>query len=274
MATMVAEDEGLTVVMTAPQLAAVLEGVHLSERQKMVTRLWGGGQLFFSALQLVGGAAMLLAPDPTLLTKVGGTVLVVHSVDSGGAALHQIWTGQQTEDLTQRAGESVARHMGASPKAAYWWGVGLDVAVPTGVAIGLAAERILAVRGGRISLALEEAAGGHTIEKHVGQSEAAMQARLAAQPKIKAVSTFPSLQVAEDAISQAMSANKAAIRSWAATAAEGSRLRLVYNASSPVGTGIVRATGKVQAMSKVFLVMQRTEIGGKIYFVLTAYPQL
>lgn len=124
------DGDGLTIVMSPAQFAAVLESAHLSMHEKLVNRLWGGAQLLGSALQLVGGGAMLLAPEPTMITKVGGVVLVAHGADSGQAAIRQIWSGETTKDFTQMAEEGIARDLPASNRAAYWAGVGLDVVVP------------------------------------------------------------------------------------------------------------------------------------------------
>ena len=265
------EDDDLTIVFSPAQLAAVLESAHLAEHQHLVNRLWGGAALVFSALQLVGGAGLLLAPDPTLLTKAGGTVLVLHGVDSGQAAVRQLWTGESTEDLTQMAGERIARELGAGERSAYWSGVALDVIVPLGASITMGAERVLAVRAGRISLAAEEAAGGHTIAKHIGQAESALRARLIAEPRIPAATTFRSLRVAEDVVTEAIRSNQPAIKAWAASG--GNRpLRLIFQGGSPIGEGVVRATGNFQQMSSALIVLRKTQLAGRVYFVLTAFP--
>ncbi len=268
-----AENDGLTIVLSPVQLAAVLAGASLGAHERLVNRLWGGANLLFSALQLVGGAALFLTPEPTMVTKVGGGALFLHGADSGQAAARQLWTGLPTEDLTQQAGESVARHLGASPRAAYLTGVGLDVAVPLAVSLGLGAERVLAIRGGRISLAAEEAEGGHTIARHVGQSEADLRARLVRQPGIPAASSFSSLSVAEDVIADAIKANKTDIEAWAKFAQPGKTRAFTYAAQSQVGSGVIRATGRLQPMSKVLVVLKKTQVGSRVYFILTAYPQ-
>lgn len=265
------EEDGLTIVLSPVQLAAILESAHLAEHQRFVNRLWGGAQLVGSALQLIGGVGMFLVPEPTMLTKVGGGVLVAHGADSGQAAVRQIWTGETTKDFTQMAGEGAARELGASDRTAYWAGVGLDVAVPLSASIALGAERILAVRAGRISLAAEEAAGGHTIAKHIGQTEEALRARLIAEPRIPAASSFTSLRVAEDVVTDAIRLNNANIKAWASSGAKGG-LELVYSGSSPIGSGVVRASGKLEVMSNAIVRLRRSQIAGKVYFIITSYP--
>ncbi len=269
---MQAEEDGLTLVLSPAQLAAVLQTGNLENHERLVNRLWGGAQLLGSALQLVAGGALVLAPDPTMLTKVGGGVLVAHGVDSGQAALRQVWTGENTKDFTQMAGEGVAHGFGASDQTAHWAGVGLDVAVPLAVSLVLGAERILAVRAGRISLAEEELAGGHTVAKHINQSESALRSRLASEPKIPAATSWTSVRVAENAINDSLRANKQVIEQWAKAGGKGN-LRLGYAGSSPIGSGVVRASGKLEAMSNARIILKRTQQAGRVWFVLTAFPE-
>ena len=73
---MQAEEDGLTLVLSPAQLAAVLQTGNLENHERLVNRLWGGAQLLGSALQLVAGGALVLAPEPTMLTKVGGSRMV------------------------------------------------------------------------------------------------------------------------------------------------------------------------------------------------------
>ena len=109
---------------------------------------------------------------------------------------------------------------------------------------GLGAARLSAIRAGRISLAEEELAGGHTVERHVAKDEAYLRGRLA-NPKFKgaAASTYPSLAAAEDTITHAIKAYEAQIRAWAMTAKVGDRFEEVYDARRVIGKGILRSTG-------------------------------
>lgn len=273
------EDDGLTIVLSPLQLAAVLGGHYISAHEMLMNRLWGGGQLVFSALQLIGGGALLLTPEPTMLTKVAGGVLAAHGVDSGVAGARQLWTGEPTRDLTSIAGEAAAKGLGASANTAYWTGVGLDVAVPLAAGAALGAARILAIRGGRISLLVEETvaggpARGHTILEHVGKSEAELSARLAAKPRLTAASSFDSLEVAEQVVSDALKANKSAIEAWTKVAKIGDRQVFSYagKSGSSIGYGIVRGSADISNMSNARIVLRLIAHNGNPFFVLTAYP--
>jgi len=267
-----AEDQGLRVVLSPVQLAAVLQGEHISSHEMMMNRLWGGAKIIGGALELVGGGALLLMPEPTTLTKVGGVVLAAHGTDTFGTGIREVWTGEPTKTLTQQAGESVARGMGANEKQAERAGIVLDVAVPLAVAAVTTAVRVMSVRAGRIALAEHEALGGHTILKHVGRTEAQLRTRLLAEANIPAASSFPSLRVAETVISDAMKARAPLVRAWASSANQGSKYVWVHNAAKTIGYGVVRQSGVITNMQKVLIVLKPTQVSGKLYFILTAYP--
>ncbi|MFT8246094.1 RNase A-like domain-containing protein [Roseomonas sp. BN140053] len=266
------EEDGLQVVLSPVQLAAVLQGATLGESASLGTRLWGAVTVLGGGLELVGSAGLLLTPEPTMITKAGGVALGLHGADNVSSGLQQVWTGQRTVTMTHTAVAAAARAMGASPDQADTTGMVVDMLVPLFVAGAVGAARALAVRGGRLSLAAEEAAGGHTIARHVGRTEAQLRARLAAETKIPAATTFRSLAEAERFVSQVMRARAADIASWAHTAAPGATKAFTQDAGQVVGRGVVRATGALQDMTKLRVVLRKTAVQGRIYFVLTAFP--
>jgi hypothetical protein len=214
----------------------------------------------------------LLAPEPTALTKVAGVALGAHGLDTSSSAIQQIVNGKDSSTLTADGAEALSALLGADPKTAQMIGLGADLAIPL-LASGIGALRVLAVRRGAIDLAAEEAAGGHTILKHIGQTGAQLRARLAAQGGIKAASTFKTLADAQRYVSMAMRANRAAVETWARTAAVGSKpFTITYQAAGVVGEGVVRATGQLQKMTRMVVVLRRIQQQNRIYFVLTSYP--
>lgn len=166
---------------------------------------------------------------------------------------------------------AAARAVGVSPESASTVGFVVDIAVP--LIVGFAgAARALAIRRGTISLAAEEAAGGHTIARHVARTEAQLRQRLIQQPGILAASTFRTLADAEKFVSAALRSNATAIRAWSKTAATGATRSFPYSANN-IGVGVVRATGRLEQMNNMVVVVRKTQVGQKIYFVLTAYPK-
>lgn len=129
-----------------------------------------------------------------------------------------------------------------------------------------AASRL--VPGG--GLAAHEGLGtppGHLLLKHVGQSEAALSARLAAEPHIKAASTFLTRAEAEAGVSAVLDARAAQVAGWEASGASG---QLVLRA--PFSGGIVLPRGASATMpgTNVQVILRGT--GGGRWRIHTGYP--
>jgi hypothetical protein len=268
----VEEQDGLQIVLTPIQFAAILENETLEETSTLSNRLWGLAGLAGGAIEMVGGAGLLLAPEPTMVTKVAGGALAIHGVDTASTGLMQIMSGRTQTTLTSQAVASAAQALGADPNTAATVGMAIDIAVPL-IAGFAGAARALAIRRGAISLAAEEAAGGHTIARHVARTEEQLRARLTAQPNIPAASTFKTLSDAERFVGEALRFNKAAIKEWARTAAAGQQKGFPYAAGRVVGQGVVRSTGRLQDMTNMVVVVRKVQEQNRIYFLLTAYPK-
>lgn len=265
-------DDGLEIVLTPLQLAAIFHGETIEESGSLKERLWGAATAVGGALELVGAAALWLTPEPTTLTKIGGAALGAHGADVATTGVRQIISGQPQTTLTSDAAKAAASALGADERNAALVGLTVDLGIP--LLLGVAgAARALAVRRGAISLAAEEAAGGHTIARHVGRTEAQLRARLAAEPRIRAATTFRTLSEAEKFVAEALRANQAAITAWSSAAALGETKAFAHAAGQAVGFGVIRATGSVQQMTRLAVVIRKVQSNGKVYFVLTAYPK-
>lgn len=270
-------DEGLSLVLSPTQLAAILSGQAITEDETISNRLWGGLKILGGSLEMVASAALLLAPEPTMVTKVSGAALGVHGSDTISSGLWQIWTGRPQQTLTEQAAATLALRLGADPKTASQIGVWVDIAVPAGASLGPGIARIIAIRTGRIILIEHEAAagsrvGGHTLLRHVGKTEAELRARLLTDTGIPVASSFKSLEVAERVLYQGLRANKTSIESWARSGAPGARRAFSYVASEFVGHGVVRTSGQLVQMKKITIVLKMEQYAGKLYYILTAYP--
>jgi hypothetical protein len=215
------ESDGVRVVLSAPQLAAVLARQSISPTEMLSNRLWGGLQVVGGVLEMVGADALCALPEPTMASKAGCIVFGVHGSDTAAAGLRQVWTGQDTATLTQRGTSKLAETMKASPDMANNIGLSLDIAVSAGVAGSLKAVRASEITMGRINLMDHEAKagsliGGHTIAKHVGRTEAQLRARLAAESRIDVASSFADIRVAETSISKVMQLNSSRVKAWVA----------------------------------------------------------
>ncbi len=107
----------------------------------------------------------------------------------------------------------------------------------------------------------------------IGKTEAELRARLVAQPKISAASTFKSLDVAERVLHSALRLNKSAIEAWARSAMPGAKYAFEYSAKEVVGMGILKNGNQLLQMSKVQIVLKMERYQGKLYYILTAYPK-
>lgn len=150
------------------------------------------------------------------------------------------------------------------PKLFYFNGI--PVEVKQGIVFPIGSFSALAPEGG---LAASELEGGHLLARHVGLTEAELVARLAAEPTLRAASTFMTRAEAEGAMTRVIDANQVKLADWLNAGAPG-RLRL--DASFSGGMVLERgATAVVPgAGARAILVGNGT---GR-YFFLTGFPTL
>jgi hypothetical protein len=273
------DQEGMSVVLSSVQLAAVLTEQSVDETATATNRLWGGLRVVGGVLELLGAGVLCVTPEPTMSSKVGCVVFGAHGADTTSAGIRQVWTGRDSQSLTHMGTAALAQHLGADPATANNIGLAVDIAVPLGVAAWVGASRVAAVRAGRITLAEHEAiagsrVGGHTIAKHVGRTEQQLRARLAAEPRLRVASTFTNLRMAEDAISKVLRLNAARLKTWAQTVRPPPLRLSAQDMGSVIGTGVVRATGQMVNLRKVTVILKFETYNGMPYYVLTAYLEL
>ncbi len=245
-----------------------------------------GLQIVGAGLEILGGVLLILAPEPTMLTKVAGGVMTAHGVDYMQAAVRQLFSGNSVEDFTEQGTTWAARKAGASEQNAHRIGVVMDVSVGL-VDVGLGAYKLVAIRMGRvvlpagavvtdaerISLRAEEKLGGHTKLKHIDRTSEQLADRLPLDPHIPASSAWTSVRVAENVISYTLRLRQSEIRAWIQAGAKGT-LPLRYSGTLPLGRGIVRATGKEQSMTNALVRLKKSQKAGRDFFILTAFPNL
>ena len=124
------------------------------------------------------------------------------------------------------------------------------------------------VEGG--GLAAHEAAGGHLLLKHVGQSEAQLVDRFAVNPKISGSSSFYDRATAESAVSQVLSAKQSEISSWLSTSSN----RLILNQKLPNSVGISVLRGETSAVnaSAARVMLVRDPLMPTGYKIFTGFP--
>lgn len=270
--------EGLQVVMSPVQLAAVLSEKTVTEAETMQNRLLGGLGVAMSTVELAGASILCATPEPTMVTKAACVVVGAHSMDGLKAAIEQTITGRDTRTAAYQLAVQTARQFGADEDTALNIGLTVDIAVPVAFGLSLGAARVAYVRAGNFRLAEHEAvkgikAGGHTVAKHVAIPEEELLARLARSPQMQSTSSFYKLEQAEKVISAGLKANRLKILHWANLSRNSENiLEITYKSGSAVGYGFRQGNQTKETLYLVRIVLLKKMYNNKPYYVLTAYP--
>jgi hypothetical protein len=121
-------------------------------------------------------------------------------------------------------------------------------------------------------LAQDEAAGGHTLRKHVGRSDDELRERLRHERNISAASTWNDRGSAESAVGAAIAQQSGKITHWLG---RDSHPNLVFDydgdSAHPFGRTLRRGEDQVEPCAHAVMVLKWD--GGSNYHVLTAYPE-
>jgi len=122
-----------------------------------------------------------------------------------------------------------------------------------------------------VDLARDERRGGHTIARHVGRTDAQLQARIRRE-SISAASTYVELPTAERIIARALDENSQRVRTWLARRSTKPNLAIRFRARDRLPTGRVLRRGEresKEAFGAVVVLRWRDEG----WYVLTSYPE-
>jgi len=270
---MMSEDEGLRIVLSPVQLAAIIRNQTVNEGETLSNRLWGGLGVVGSVAEMFGAGVLCVVPEPTMITKAGCIVVGAHSLDSINASLKQLWTGKKTQTATAELSEIAAEKLGASQETAYKVGLTVDLSVPFGFAAMAGAVRIASVYAGRLNLLEHEGSAlGHTIARHVGQTPEQLVARLSGPRAPTRASSFRTIKEAEQLISDVFIANRYRMENTVKHMVPESKLPLEHRFNSPVGIYIDKATNQVKNAYGVRVIIKARQYHNKLYFIVTAYP--
>ena len=122
------------------------------------------------------------------------------------------------------------------------------------------------------SLEQDEAAGGHTLRKHVGRTDAELRERLAHERNISAASTWNDRESAEAVVGAALEQQSNRISRWLNRDTH-PNLVLDYDGdpAHPLGRTLRRGDDHVQPCAHAVIVLNWD--GPNTYHVLTAYPE-
>ena len=130
-------------------------------------------------------------------------------------------------------------------------------------------ERVALDAGTRHDLSRDEARGGHTLQRHVGKSDAELSDRLQNED-VSAASTYTNRAMAEMAVAAAIRENTDKINRWLQRPGGHSNLVLDYDSNSPIGRSMRR--GEAQSFPCSHAVAVLKYAGTNDYYVLTSYP--
>lgn len=268
-------ENGLRIVLSPVQLAAVLSDNTITEEETWSNRILGGAGLAAGVVELIGAGALCLAPDPSTLTKAACVIIGAHSLDVMNASASQVITGRETMTETYREAVNLAKEFGADDYTASEIGLTVDIAVPLSFASIAGAVRVASVRVGRIKLIEHESPtglkpGGHTLLKHVGLSEQELRARLV---NISRASTFYNQDMAEKVISKAIRENQTRIITLVKHLPKEKSFAIDYISNTPIGFGVTKGSQNIEKLYKARVVFLTSEYNGQPYYILTAYPK-
>jgi len=118
----------------------------------------------------------------------------------------------------------------------------------------------------------DEALGGHTLQRHVGQSDEELLKRLRAQPEIAAASTYADEETADQVVSAALSQNSERVEAWRSRPARKPNLVLHYHGAEPIGRSVRQGESLAADCYDAIVVLKADGPGD--FHVLTTYPEL
>jgi len=120
-------------------------------------------------------------------------------------------------------------------------------------------------------LSQDEAAGGHILRKHVGQTDDQLRERLEREPRITGASTYIDRPTAEHAVGAAIAESQDRIERWLRRSGGHPNLVLDYDSESPIGRTINRGENQSRPCAHALVVLKYA--GPNQYYVLTSYPE-
>jgi hypothetical protein len=120
-------------------------------------------------------------------------------------------------------------------------------------------------------LSHDEAAGGHILRKHVGQTDDQLRERLRRERRITGASTYTDRASAEHAVGAAIAESQARIQRWLSRSGGHPNLVLDYDSPTTIGRTINRGESESHSCSHALVVLKYA--GPSDYYVLTSYPE-
>jgi hypothetical protein len=117
----------------------------------------------------------------------------------------------------------------------------------------------------------DEAAGGHILRKHVGQTEEQLRERIERERNITGASTYTDRSTAEHAVGAAIAQSQGQIQNWLGRSGRHPNLVLDYDSEVPIGRTMNRGEHQSRVCAHALVVLKYAGPGN--YYVLTSYPE-
>ena len=125
--------------------------------------------------------------------------------------------------------------------------------------------------GVRYDLGRDEERGGHTLDRHVGRTDAELQERLERERNISAASTWPDRETAETVVAEALAAERGRVDNWMRRGYPRANLALHYDAGRAIGRSLLRGDDRTVDCTSAVIVLRAD--GPDSFYVLTTYPE-
>jgi hypothetical protein len=123
-------------------------------------------------------------------------------------------------------------------------------------------------------LAADEPLGGHTLQRHVGRTDAELAARLDRERDISAASTYTDAATARRVVAAAIDRNRGRLATWVERSGPRPNLVLQYRDPSGaiIGRTLERGARSTKPCTSALVVIRWLDRVGR-WFVLTSYPE-
>jgi len=129
-----------------------------------------------------------------------------------------------------------------------------------------------APQGPTHDLSADEAMGGHTLQRHVGKSDAELIDRLRREPHISSASTYTDRATAEHVVGAALESDDRAFAAWRERSGPRPNFVLRYHSDGVVGRSIARGRSTSVPCDRALVVLRWDDRRQRSY-VLTSYPE-
>jgi Bacterial CdiA-CT RNAse A domain len=122
----------------------------------------------------------------------------------------------------------------------------------------------------RRDLSIDEGRGGHTLKKHIGETDDELLRRLRKERNISAASTWTDLDAAEETVGKALQADHGRIEDWERRGFPRPNLALHFDSGRVVGRSIKHGESESSPCTRAVIVLKADAAS---FYVLTTYPE-